>query len=358
MTAPAILIVGGYGVVGKQVAALLAERNPQLEIWIGGRALDKAEEVATTLPRARAVQIDMDTADPLEKLEMLPDVIVALANDDHDHLLVAAARRGIALIDITRWTERMRIAIDRLATIPLTAPVILASGWMAGVPATIAAQLAKSMSAIGIINIDILYALKDKAGPNSIAYADRLNIPFSIHSAGQLQTVKPLTEPRSVRFSNDRILDCYRFDTPDQFTLVEHLGASGVSTRLTYDDAVTVNLMRFLLRSGLWSLLSLSIFRKLRHSLLFNPGEGAPHEIILEMVGQTLDKDPVTHRVTIIDPQGQTHMTAAGVVAQAERVLTLHRREAPRSGLSFPEQLTDPPKALTALREMGVTISF
>lgn len=356
MRVPKILIVGGYGIVGEQVATLLDERNPSLEIWIGGRAVDKAAVVAARLPNARAVHIDLDNSDPLSYFVELPDAIIVLANDDHDYLLVAAARRGIALIDIARWTERMRRAIDVLSSIPLTAPIIMASGWMAGVPATIAAQLATKLSTIDNINIDVLYALNDKAGPNSIAYADQLDTAFSIQSAGQTRIVKPLTEPRLVEFSGKRNFNCYRFDTPDQFTLVTTLNAAGVSSRITYDDVSTVKLMRFLRWSGLLSLLSMEIFKKLRHTLLFHPGEGGTHEIIVEVVGTAPSGQSVTHRVTIIDPLGQTHLTAVGVVAQIERVLTLRGRAPAFPGISFPEQLTDTDEALAVLREMGVLI--
>ncbi|MEK6540811.1 MAG: saccharopine dehydrogenase [Pseudomonadota bacterium] len=357
MTAPRILIVGGYGVVGAQVAALLAGRNPQLEIWIGGRSLEKASNVAKAFPNARGVQIDADAADPLAEFAEMPDVILAVANDDDDHLLLSAARRGIAFIDIARWTERMHGAIARLESVKLTAPVILASGWMAGVAATVAAQLATGMAKIDTITIDILYALKDKAGPNSVAYMDRLNIPFTIYSGGKPRSVMPMTDARTVNFSEGRTLDCYRLDIPEQFTLVRNLGAAGVSSRITYDDVTAIKLMLFLIRSRIWAILSWNIFAKVRHALLYNPGEGAPQETVLEVSGEAHDGKSASHRVTIFDALGQTHMTAAGAVSQVERVLGLSGRVPPPHGVSFPEQLTDHAEAMTAHMEMGVSIS-
>lgn len=356
MNGPRILIVGGYGVVGRQIAGLIAARNPGVELWIGGRSTQAAGACAALFPGARAIVVDVDSLDPLAGIAELPDVIVAVANDRDDNLLLAAARRGIAYIDITRWTPRLLKAMARLAAVPLKAPVIFASGWMAGVAASVAAHYSAGFGEISSIEIDILYGIKDRAGPNSVEYADQLDKPFTIWSGGQQVVVKPMTDPHAVTFSDGRVRDCYRFDTPDQYTLVQTLGAAGVSSRLTYDDPAAVKFMRLLLVSGLWRLLSLPLFKRLRRGILYNPGEGATHEIALQITGAATDGGRQVAQIAVIDPLGQTHMTAAGAVLQIERTLGLADRALPESGISFPEQAVDHEKGLAALREMGVAI--
>ncbi|MED3013743.1 Saccharopine dehydrogenase, partial [Bacillus thuringiensis] len=42
MNKKTVLIVGGYGVVGSQIAQILHDRHPDLEIRLGGRTLGKA----------------------------------------------------------------------------------------------------------------------------------------------------------------------------------------------------------------------------------------------------------------------------------------------------------------------------
>jgi len=358
MKAPRILIVGGYGVVGGQIAELMVSRNPAAELWIGGRSLQSAVDCAARHAGTRGVRIDITDTDPLANLPELPDVVVAVANDRDDNLLLASVRRGIAYVDITRWTPRMLKALERLSGIPATAPVILASGWMAGVAVTVAARHAAELDKIRSIDIDILYAIKDKAGPNSVEYADQLGIPFTIWSEGRPHTVKPLTDPHRANFSNGRILDCYRFDTPDQYTLVHTLGAAGVSSRLTYDDTGVVKFMRLLSTSGLWKLLSLPLFKRLRRAIIYNPGNGAPHEIVIRVAGENAGGTALVRRMTIIDPLGQTHMTAAGAVAQIERILGFRGRELPSPGISFPEQAKDLDHGFATLREMGIAIEM
>ncbi len=356
MSAPCILIVGGYGVVGRQIAGLIAARHPGVELWIGGRSAHAAGACAASFPSARGIVIDVDSLDPLAGFAELPGVIVAVANDRDDNLLLAAARRGIAYIDITRWTPRLLKAIERLSAVPLNSPVVLASGWMAGVAASVAAHYGVGFNKISSIEVDILYGIKDRAGPNSVEYADQLDKPFAVWSGGQLVTVKPLTDPRAVTFSDGLTRNCYRFDTPDQHTLVQTLGAAGVSSRLTYDDQAAARFMRFLLLTGIWKLLSLPLFKRLRRGILYNPGEGASHEISLQITGADADGAPGLVQVSIIDPLGQTHMTAAGAVMQVERVLGLRGRASTSPGVSFPEQTADSEKGITALREMGLAI--
>ena len=347
MTSQQVLIVGGYGIVGAQAARLIATRNPTVEIWIGGRSIRHANTEAAQIPHASGVAIDLDTLDPLSVLTEMPSVILAAANDDQDHLLLSAARRGIPIIDITRWTERMHRAIDRLKGEEMTAPVILSSSWMAGVPASVAASAVAELGGEQRIEIDILYAMKDKAGPNSIDYVDRLNIPFTVMIDGAWRNAKTFSDPKSVRFSNGRVFKCFRFDTPDQFTYVDTLGATTVASRMSYDDANVLRFIRFVVGSGIWSLLP----RKTRRALIYNPGAGAPHEVIVTVTGQNGQK-----RISVIDPLGQTHMTAVGATVQVERVLGLRERATPPDGISFPEAATDHELGIKALGEMGISI--
>jgi saccharopine dehydrogenase-like NADP-dependent oxidoreductase len=39
----AVLIVGGYGIVGKQIASILRQRHPKMPILIAGRDVKKAK---------------------------------------------------------------------------------------------------------------------------------------------------------------------------------------------------------------------------------------------------------------------------------------------------------------------------
>ena len=101
-----ILIAGGYGVVGKRIAAELASDYPG-RIVLAGRNLERANEAAGTVGHGtRGRKIDI--TDPVSISEALGGVAVAVSCIDQPDrkLLWAALRRGLGYTDITpRLTE-------------------------------------------------------------------------------------------------------------------------------------------------------------------------------------------------------------------------------------------------------------
>jgi saccharopine dehydrogenase-like NADP-dependent oxidoreductase len=344
-----LLVVGGYGEVGGQVCQLLRQRHPDLELLVAGRSLARAVEAAVDLGNAAGARIDVTDADPLAGFESMPDGpmpagIVVAVNDHHDHLLRAAIERGIPVVDVARWTERVDDAVHLATVLQPRAPVLLASGWMAGaVAAAINAARAPGAS-FERIEIDVLFYGADRAGPDSTAGFIDMHRPFEVWEGDARITVGSMSDPRRQVFPSGLAARVRRFSAPDQETLVRSGLAGGVALRMAFDSAGLTATFAALVRLGLWGRLP----RATRQKLLHNPGQGAPHEIVVTLDGR--------ERLTLSDPQGQTHLTAAGAVIQAERLLGLAGRLLPAPGVSYPEQAADPHADLTALQDMGVVI--
>ena len=148
-----------------------------------------------------------------------------------------------------------------------------------------AVAAARTLQKTERIDISVLFSLKDKSGPNSVEYMDRLATPFETLIDGQPQQVFPYTDSRRVKFPGGYTTPVYRFDTPDQLTLPQATGAKTVATRIAFDDISSTQLLRVLIRSGVWKLISGDRFTQLRRSLLYNPGSGASHEIDVAVDG-------------------------------------------------------------------------
>ena len=148
----------------------------------------------------------------------------------------------------------------------------------------------------------------------------------------------------------------YRFDTPDQLTLPQATGAKTVAARIAFDDAFSTNLLRFLIRSGIWKLISGDRFTPLRRSLLYNPGNGASHEIHIAVAGHDVSGSPKQTTATIADPQGQTHLTALGALIQVERLLGLDGAIPPAPGIVYPDTNPQIEQALQVLEQFGVKV--
>lgn len=347
-----ILIAGGYGVVGEQIARLLHQRHPDWHLIIAGRNIAKAQTLADQLGNATAMMLDMNQPQPLNGNK--PHAILAAVNDPQDYLLMGAMRASIPYVDITRWTERLKLAASRAEDFKPTSTVMLASGWMAGVVAVIAAGSAKKLALVQSIDISVLFSLKDKAGPNSVEYMDRLATPFKVTINGEDQIVKPYTDPRKVIFPDNYKTRTYRFDTPDQLTLPETVNAKSVAARIAFDDAFTTSLLVTLVRSGIWKLISGKRFTSLRRSLLYNPGAGASHQVVIEIQGEDGKGRARRIHITIVDPLGQTHLTALGAIIQLERVLSLDNQ----AGVIYPDTNPDMESSLKLLQEFGVRVEI
>ena len=351
-----VLIAGGYGVVGSQVARLFRQRHPDIPLLIGGRNPKSASALVEEIGNAEAIMLDVTSNEPLAGLKANPIAILNAVNDLKNYLLIDSINRSIAYVDITRWTEKMREAIECTSTRDLQAPVILSSAWMAGVVATIAAAASQNFSVIESIDIDILYGMGDKAGPNSIAYIDRMAIAFEILIEGKKQQRYPFSDPKTVKFPSGYKGKVYRFDVPDQMTLPNFVGAKSVSGRIGYDSALVTGSLAFLVKSGIMKQLDRPMFDGIRHSLLYSSGEGAAHEIIIEIIGLDNDGRVKQSSVSIVDLEGQTHLTALGAIIQLERVLAMNGGEVLTAGVHFPEQNSHFSGALSVLRDNGVKI--
>ena len=350
-----ILIAGGYGVVGTQIAAILRRRNPDLRIVIGGRSLEKARALARTLADAEGAVFDIDDPASLGRLAVRPDLVIVAANDMHNVTLKAAIAAGVPLVDITRWTERVRQLEAIAASAESTPTLVQGSSWMACVPGAVTRAAAAGFSAIESIDFGILYALKDSAGDNSVEYMDRLTSPFPVVRDGKPAIAIPYTEPRLTRFANGYQTTVYRFDSPDQHILPRLTGAASVAARIAFDDKATMAVFWLIIRSGLWNLLSGERFTKLRRGLLHNPGPGAPHLVRVDIVGQRAGK-PGHLTLNVTDPHSQSHMTAVGAVLQAEWALGLNGFAAPGPGLHYGENMGPAPVLREALASVGIRV--
>ncbi|MBD2815204.1 saccharopine dehydrogenase [Xenorhabdus sp. Flor] len=310
-----ILLVGGYGVVGHQVTKILNKYQPDLELIIAGRNIDKAQSLSESLTNSKSLFFDIEKPALPNGLKI--DIVLALVNDPEDKLLYFAHQNNIAYVDITRWTERLQIALGKAIVMQNQKPshMIFASSWMAGIVATFINDISHSFISIDSIDMSVLYSLNDKAGPDSVDYMDRLAIPFIVKNNGNYQKVLPFSDERMVLFGDGNYHKVFRIDMPEQFILPLITNAQTVATRIGFDNPKSNQLLSFLVKKGIWKLLSGRRATSLRRKILYNPGQGYKHQIRADIQG--VDKNG--HRKSVcfhlIDSEGQTHLTATGAAA-------------------------------------------
>ncbi|MHA6482186.1 saccharopine dehydrogenase family protein [Paenibacillus sp. strain BS8-2] len=353
-----VLIVGGYGEVGRQIAQILHDRHPDIHILLGGRTKGKVSPIEST--RIQTVVVDNQAEDPLHVINGNISLIINAVNDLEDRLLLSAVRNKIPFIDLTRWTELFQQSLSRLTNAELHAPVILSSGWMAGTASLFAMLHSHTLKNVSV-RIHALYSLKDKAGPDSAAYMDRMNIPFQVTEMDGSRLVHPMTDPITVKFPNGYSAHCYRLDTPDHVTLLKPDHIDAASFRITFDNKASTYALVGLVKSGIWHKISGDRFRSLRRRLLYNPGIGSAHHILIQLQGRAPDGKLIDLDVKITDPLGQTHLTALGAAIQAEKLLGVLDDKPYPPGIYYPEDLPDHSMSSDFIhqfyKEYGVRIS-
>lgn len=349
----AVWLIGGSGTVGAQVARLLRRWHPELPLVIAARRIEPAQAVADEVGHAevRTMDVSQPIFPPSERLRAL----VGLVNDPSDLVLRHALVEGVPYVDITRWPERQRQAMAVAACCPPRAPVVFASSWMASLAAVLAREAAARLSGtVTRIDLDVLYAAADRAGPDSVAYMDRLDRPFNVLREGAWQQVGAFTDGRRAAFGDGGSHHVYAFETPDLVTLPVLTGASTVAARIGFDDASATQILRGLVRSGLWALLAGPRWQGLRRSLLYRPGPGAPHRIRITAAAA----DGRMERVLIADPLGQAHLTALGAALQVERLLGLDGAAPPSDRVVVGEAGLDASAVEKRLRDEGVEVAW
>ncbi|WP_327704252.1 saccharopine dehydrogenase [Streptomyces decoyicus] len=342
LTGP-VLVVGGYGTVGGELARLAA---PYWPLLLTGRTPERgralADEVGAQVRR-------WDLSDP-EPFSAKVRAVISAVSDPEDRVLSAAIRGGVPYVDLTRWTARLQRAVAVAAVEPARAPVLLSSGWMGGVSGLVAAALAGELGGASSVEIAIRYDLKDRAGADSVEFMDRLGLDYEVTEGGRRQLIMPLSGAGYVVLGGHRT-KVARIDTPEQFTLPLVLGVDTAVTRIGFSANSSTAALLALKRTGFFRWGRGDRFASVRRSMLYAPGEGGSALLRIEVCGRSGER----RTATVTDPAGQAHLTALGGLSGLRRVLGADGAAAPR-GVAFPEMTPAPQDVIPALERAGVQV--
>jgi saccharopine dehydrogenase-like NADP-dependent oxidoreductase len=327
-----IVLVGGTGVVGRELVKLLASRGGPLVITgrDAGRAAPALDLCREGGVEARFEKLDL-AGDPQAVLEAR--AVVTLVNDPADAVLGAALTAGVPYVDIARWTSRFALSVARTAAVEARSPLVFSSAWMGGIVPRVAAALRALFGPLESVESAVRYAIADASGADSVGYLDRMSMPFEVVVEGRQTQVMPLSDGRVVDIGG-HATHVSRIDTPEQWTMPATLGVRTASLRIGFDDALASFGLRALQRLGIFCLLSGERFTSVRHGLLRSSGSehraGAQTSFRVDV--QT--REGIHEHATFVDPKGQAHLTAVGALLSLELAL----REGTRAGVHFPEQ--------------------
>lgn len=352
-----ILIVGGYGVVGRRIAADLAPDYPDRMI-VAGRSLGQAKASAAAIGHgARGREVDVTLASSIATA--LNDVAVVMNCIDQPRrlLLHAAIERGLCYADIAphltelgRGAEYEKVVATARAC---EARVVLGTGIVPGIANVMVRALAERLGGAEEIETSLLLSAGDATGPASFDYfLQELSIPFVIHVDGADRRARAFSEPRLIEFPPPMgVRPAYLFPFSDQVLYPRTLGARTAVTRLAIEPAILAKLLAVLVRSGAARLIARE---PLRRSIAMRRVDQKPSADALFALRVDVTNHGQSSHATLVG-HAQADAAAAGAAAVVRSLLD---GEVAEPGAWMPEQVIAAEPFFSRLAAHGLNVEF
>ena len=326
MPRPPLLLVGGSGHVGRATARQLHDAHPDVPLLIGGRDLAKAEQAASELRLAEAVQVDLSSEDLGLGDRPVAAVAVLLTDDRVAGLRYAQARRA-PYVSISPGVAELAPEVAAYVHRPAEAPVVLGTEWLVGATSVPALHLAQAYRSVRCIRIGALLDEQDAFGPAAAADLERQTntMPAALARRAGRWVWRTGDDARATfRAVDGTEVEASALSPHDVLGLAMTTGAPDVQ----FDLAVGETSSR-------------------------RRGEPMSTEILIELAGEGHDGRPLRTRHAVVHPHGQMPLTGLGVAMVLERLVGLDGGRPTPPGLYFPHQLLDTAAYLARLDGAG-----
>jgi saccharopine dehydrogenase (NAD+, L-lysine-forming) len=352
-----ILIVGGYGVVGRRIAAELGPDYPG-RVVVAGRSLARADNAATVIGHgARGRKIDV--ALPSSVAAALEGVAVVISCIDQPGrtLLWAVIERGLRYTDITpHLTELGRGAgYEKInaAARDSGARLVLGTGIVPGISNVMVRALADALGGADEIETALLLDAADVSGPASFDYfLQELAMSFDIHIGGEDRPARAFTVPHLVEYPPPVGAQLsYLFPFSDQVLYPRTMGVSTAVTRLAIEPAWLARVLSVVAQSGASHLLAIA---GIRHAIARRRQDRPSEEGARFALRVDVRRGQISRYATLFG-HTQADAAAAGAAGVARMLIESEVRE---SGAWMPEQVVDPSLFLSRLATRGLKVEF
>ncbi|MDH6252397.1 hypothetical protein M2347_002124 [Chryseobacterium sp. H1D6B] len=320
-----VLIVGGYGQVGTNIARLIREADNTIELILAGRNPQKGELLAKELTHADTAYINLEKGFNLAQFRKIDLIISAL--DDHSNILrETAILNGIACITVSELADQISTTAFLSMHKTISAPIVFAGHWQAGLLTLVVKQIASGFSRITQIETAGLYDEKDPVGPLVTEEVTGFVGKALVRQDGNWLYVDSKNNARSINLNGGSSAIGHPMSTLDVPSIAAFTGARNI---------------RFDFIVG--------------ESIGSSKGLAASHDLYIEIEGILLSGERKKIRTIVSGPKGNSHITAVGVYLIAEKILGLNRQSAQEiGGLYLPETILPSDNIISRLAEFGI----
>jgi saccharopine dehydrogenase-like NADP-dependent oxidoreductase len=348
-----ILVVGGYGKVGRTIAIELANRFPG-QVIAAGRNYNKAEELARTTGM-KILPLELDVFSFKEDSSLPEDINLVIMCLDLPNVVFVrkCLQRGIHYVDISATYELISQieALDSEAK-RHNATLVLSVGLAPGLTNLLAAHCKSKFERMERADIFVLLGLGEVHGEAAIRWTiENMNNKFSVQEDGVAKQVESLGEGKRTVFpDNIGAKTAYRFNFSDQHVIPKTLEVPSASTWLCFDSALTAYLFFLYKKIGLLSLLRFKQVRELLVKVFKTLHFGSDMFVMkIDAYGTAGGRDKIYSCSVGGNGEGRgTSLVAAEVAA------SLYTATFP-PGVFHVEQLFEPAELIAKLRGKGLS---
>ncbi|WP_411384644.1 NAD(P)-dependent oxidoreductase [Pseudomonas sp. MPB03] len=326
MSLDPILLMGGSGAIGHHTARALRAAHPDVPLLIGGRDLAKAQRAAEHIGGAQGVVIDA-AADDLGLGDHPVSAVVVFYMDHALAGLRFAQKRGVPHLSISSGVFEIAPEIATYVHTPDASPIVLGYEWMVGATTVSTLSIARAFGRVQDIRINALVDEQDTGGPTVATDFEHLNkmLPAALTRRDGVFVWREGEDSKAGFHAVDGTkIEATGFSSIDVVGLAAATGAPNVQFNL----ATAVSSTR-------------------------RQGRPMSTEIIIELVGEDRQGEPLQTRHALIHPAGAAPLTGLSVAMTLERLIGLDGQPPTPPGLYFPYQLLDATAYLERLKQEG-----
>ncbi|WP_288880157.1 hypothetical protein [Pedobacter panaciterrae] len=322
-----ILIVGGYGMVGSNIARLIRQADKSAELILAGRNPQNGIALAKELNHSETAYINLEEGFDLSKFKKIDLIISAV--DDHSNIIrETAILDGVACIAVSELADQISPTAFLGLHKKIVAPVVYAGHWQAGILTLVVKQLANKFSHIKTIELAGLFDPKDSVGPLVANEVSGFVGDALIRKEGNWLSLQAKENPRTIDLHNHSSAIGHPLSTLD----VPSIAAFTSAKNIRFD---------FIIGESIGS----------------NKGLEASHDLYITIEGTLLSGEKRKHNTIVSGPRGNSHLTAVGVYLIAEKILGLNGQpEHKIGGLYLPETIVPSHNISNRLKEFGIEI--
>jgi len=322
-----ILIIGGYGQVGSNVARLIRKADTVTEFILAGRNPENGELLAKELTNTTTAYLNPEEGFNVDEFPKI-NLIISAIGDKSNIIRETAIANGIACITVSELADQISPTVFLSLHRTISAPVVFAGHWQGGLLTLVVKELATKFSHITRVETAGLYDEKDPVGP---LVANE--VTGFVGNALIRQDRKWLQVDSK---ANLRMVNLYDGSSAKGYPM-SALDVPGIAA---FTDAANI---RFDFITG--------------NSIGSAKGLQASHDLYIEIEGVLLSGEKTKLRTIVSGSKGNSHLTAVGVYLITERILGLNgQSEQRKGGMYLPETIVTEDNIICRLSEFGIDI--